>query len=531
MEPAVQYLDNNPGIVLSGEDIPTSEPVSLSPPTSTAQQYPTEEIATRRIAKTIQGLGSVLDDPNDVLHQRFIAGQENAIRNQAALKLDMQIRNSNVQKLKNMISSADGTFADPNYASKLVQPVTTDPDMVIEKAYTNQTLSALNTANAALIDTPWSDQAKTFPQVQADTLQIASDFGTKREYLQTFKENIEQDVEKQSYLGRGVDELKRFSQIYQETKLRGLVDGVSIFAGLGYGANVEAQAKKLFDMDNETFKRTVTPILLKLKQDNPSLAAEYVDQLMGQTDSEKFLNNMFTVFAPIDLYQGTKLGYKVAKGLFTYNAGKKAVRDILKEARNPDATGPDIQAAAGDLSGSAVNEVGTNIVKGFEGTADPAKINARKMTENFNLDITNIATDVTPRNREAATRLQEQLTSDTKDIPNTILQANKVERIPLPTATQQNLEALENSYRDNYRGPWNSLLDVKLRPEDYDPFTNTHWYRLQLGHDGKYFSNPETAANWARDNGHGDTRIVQGTGYVEKTIGELPGSKSRGSGD
>ncbi len=514
MEPAVQYLDNNPGIALSGEDIPTSEPVSLSPPTSTANQYPTEEIANRRTAKTIQGLGSVLDDPNDVLHQRFIAGQENAIRNQAALKLDMQIRNNNVQKLKNMISNTEGTFADPNYASKLIQPVTTDPDMVIEKAYTDQTLSSLNTANAALIDTPWSDQAKTFPQVQAETLQTASDFGTKREYLQTFKENIEQDVEKQSYLGRGVDELKRFSQVYQEAKLRGLVDGVSIFAGLGYGANVEAQAKKLFDMDNDTFKRTVTPILLKLKQDNPSLAAEYVDQLMGQTDSEKFLNNLFTVFAPIDLYQGTKLGYKVAKGLFTYNAGKKAVRDILKEARNPDATGPDIQAAAGDLSGSAINEVGTNIVKGFEGTAEPAKENVRKMTENFNLDIANIETDVTPRNREAATRLQEQLTSDTKDIPNTILQANKVERIPLPIASQQNLEALENSYRDSYRGPWNSLLDVKLRPEDYDPFTNTHWYRLQLGHDGKYFSNPETAANWARDNGHGDARIIQGVGNV-----------------
>ncbi len=116
--------------------------------------------------------------------------------------------------------------------------------MVIEKAYTDQTLSSLNTANSALIDTPWSDQAKTFPQVQAETLQKASDFGTKREYLQTFKENIEQDVEKQSYLGRGIDELKRFSQIYQETKLRGLVDGVSIFAGLGYGANVEAQAKR-----------------------------------------------------------------------------------------------------------------------------------------------------------------------------------------------------------------------------------------------------------------------------------------------
>src|SRR5882724_13590771 len=197
MEPAVQYLqDDNPGISLGGEVVPISQPVSLAPSGSTAQEYPTEEIATRRTAKTIQGLGPVLDDPNDVLHQRFIAGQESAIRNQAALKLDMQIRNSNVQKLKNMISNADGTFADPNYASKLVQPVTTDPDMVIEKAYTNQTLSALNTANAALVDTTWSDQAKTFPQVQAETLQIASDFGTKREYLQTFKENIEQDVEK-----------------------------------------------------------------------------------------------------------------------------------------------------------------------------------------------------------------------------------------------------------------------------------------------------------------------------------------------
>jgi len=72
-----------------------------------------------------------------------------------------------------------------------------------------------------MIDTPWSDQAKTFPDIQAQNIKIASDFGTKREALQTFKENVDTDVANQSYFGRGVDILKGASQVYPEAKFRG----------------------------------------------------------------------------------------------------------------------------------------------------------------------------------------------------------------------------------------------------------------------------------------------------------------------
>jgi len=526
MPEAVQYLeDTNPGISLDGGAVPTpSQGITLAPLQSTTQP-PTAEIATRRSAKTVQGLGSVLGLSQEDIHQQFIQGQENAVRNQAALKMDMQARQQVATDLRFMAGSAQGALTT-DFATGFIAKKQ-DPDMVIEKGYTDSVLGALSTANAALIDTPWSDQAKTFPEVQAKTIQVASDFGTKREFLQTFKENTDQIVEKQGYLSRGVDEVKKFSQVYQEVKLRGNVDGVSIFAGLGLGSNIEAQARKLFDMDNDTFKRTIAPVLAKLQQDNPSLAVDYIDQLLGQTDSEKFLSNMFTVFAPIDLYQGAKAGFKVAKGLFNYNAGKKAVRDVLAEARKPDATAADIQAAAGDLSGSAKADVSDTIAKTLQGTLDPAIPTRKSMTENFNLDVANIATDVTPKNRELVTRLQDNLVAKTQPIGPGIEGANKVERIPLPLGSPENVAAVEDAIRADYRGPWNSLLDIKLRPEDYDPFTNTHWYRLHLGDDGKFFSNPDTARNWARDNGLGNARVLEGTGNVASAVDEATAAAIR----
>jgi len=33
----------------------------------------------------------------------------------------------------------------------------------------------------------------------------------------------------------------------------------------------------------------------------------------------------------------------------------------------------------------------------------------------------------------------------------------------------QNVSEIEDALRAGFNGPWNRLLDVKLRPEDYDP--------------------------------------------------------------
>lgn len=511
MAEAVQFLPPEDSLPLNASPSPIA-PTSLAPLLSTIQA-PTEEIATRRTAKTVAGVGTILPYGEDVIHQQFVQGQEDNLRNQAALKMDADQRLKNVQDVRLLAGNSEGAI-DINSVTGLITPQKpTDPQMVIESGYIKNVIGALNTANTAMIDTPWQDATRLFPEVQAQSIQVASDFGTKREFLQTQLENTQQLVDRQGYGSRAIDEVKKFSQVYQEAKLRGNVDGVSIFAGLGLGSNIEAQAKKLFDMDNETFKQKIAPVLQRLQNDNPSLARDYIEQLLGQADSEKVLSNIFTVFAPIDLVQGAKLGGKVAKGLLTYNSGKKALRDVLKEARKPDATKADIQAAAGDLSGSAVEDVSNSVMKGITGNVSPGEESAKAMTENFRLDITGIGEGA--RNREIATRIQDRLTTDTQDIPTAIRLSNKVERIPLPLAAKENVAAVEASIRADYRGPWNDLLDVKVRPEDYDDFNNVHNYRLHIGYDGKYFSNPETAANYARDNGYGKARVLTAEGEVE----------------
>src|SRR5258708_27892660 len=98
-------------------------------------------------------------------------------------------------------------------------------------------------------------------------------------------------------------------------------------------------------------------------------------------------------------------------------------------------------------------------MKTIDGTIDQSKLSAARMTENFHMDISAIPGD-TPKNREAATRLQDQLTTDTKDIPGALLEANKLERTPLLAATPERVAVVKDDIKDAYRGPWNSLLNV-----------------------------------------------------------------------
>lgn len=500
-----------PQLGYGGSTAVEPEQLSLSTPLTMASP-PLPEAAARRARITSQGLGSVLGSTQEEILQSIQQGNEASLRKQAALQIDYNNRIGATEDLKNLASKTEGPL-DPSTVNYLLnRKKKEDPDLVIEKNYTASTLSALNTAATSMGGTDWTDALQNIPAQVANTLEKANDFGTKRQFLQTWLENAETAEGQQSWPGRIADEAKSFSQLYPEFKLRG--NSVSAFSTLGLSSNIKAQADTDFRLDNETFAKVVGPRLEKLIRDNPSLAKTYIQSYMGETDKDAFVGNTFSMLALPDLALGGSLAKNLAKKGLHYNQVNKAVRDVLKEAAKPNATATDIQAAAGDLAGSAVNEVAEQVVKQIQGQEVNASVNTmRSMTGNFVVD--NMKFPETPRNREIGVRIRDEVAAQTGQIGPTILAMNKVNRTPLSTAARENLNAIEGVIKQEYRGPWGSLLNVDINKESWNAFTNTWDYKLHIGNgNGEYFRSAETAQNYARENGFGNAIIRQGTGDV-----------------
>jgi len=143
---AEEALQQAPEIDTSGLSMGGAMPVTqpgLTFPTGigTVNQLP-EPIAARRTDKTIRGLGDVLPYDSDTVHQMFVQGNENALRNQIALKIDA---NKSVENI-NAFKSGLIPLPSPGQGATGLIPTPTDPDTVIEKAYTDSNLNTLATA-------------------------------------------------------------------------------------------------------------------------------------------------------------------------------------------------------------------------------------------------------------------------------------------------------------------------------------------------------------------------------------------------
>ena len=538
-------------------DFPQSASTSLNSPISPATislaspdystQPPDEEVAERRAYKTATGLGSILKQDQLDIHNQILDNQEENIRKQAAAEMDVQ-RSTAVQNQIMDLANKKGSPLQPQEVWNVINPYNienqkTDPTTVIERAYATNFVSSLNTATGYMKDTSYGDARLVIPKEVQDTEETASALWTKREILQTKIENLEKSAKGQSYVGWGIDQLKNLSQFYQEAKLRGQDEDVGIFTGFGLGSNVKAIADHLFGLPVEQFKDKAPAILDRIYKDNPSLAIALGHQLMGQSVSEERLSNLFTILAPLDVYEGGKLGVNAVKKVAAWNDVQRGVRSLLKkgaenkvmpnipwqgESANPmppswtgeggvDVFGNPSKAtvaeASGNIGQAAVSNVAKNVTEAIQGTADASRLTAETMTSNFTQDIVNVGQRIGSMTRELVTRLQDHLISTSENVPGTILEVNRTQRTPLLLASEDRIAALKDSIRQLYKGASDTLADIGT--PKLNPFTNTYNYILKVvNHNGELFASPDTAANFAKQYGYGDARIFTETGKV-----------------
>jgi hypothetical protein len=487
---------------------PEDDAVNLPPADDSSVPLP-PDVATRRAVKTVQ-TGLVNQSVPDLTAQ-FAAGNENLIRKQAATQADFNRKMEMQKQLENFAATKNGPLEESE-VQKFLNPYNpanqpADPDLVIERAYAQNTLSSLNTAKGFMLDNLMTQASVDSPQQVQQTQEDGSDLLTKNLYLSHRLENAEALISQQSYAGYGADFAKNLFQPYVEVKLRGQVG--SALAGLGLGSNLDEAHYTLYRMPLEEFKATVDKVYANLSKDNPQLARMWLKSMLSQNSWDTALNNTFSAMAVPDYLAVGKVGAKILGKAGKLNQARKATRDLVDAVgRNPDANATTVAEGLGDTHAAAVSKVNDAIQAAAEGHGNPLELAKSTLLSAWWEDAKKFVSNPgTYLSRELVTRTLDDIERDGEALFNELSTSNRPERLPGIINNPENIDKLKDKYRADYRGPANTLLDIDLEKE---PVSNTWWWKSRVGnYDGTLFPDVETAKGFANQLGIAEP-IVKG---------------------
>lgn len=477
-----------------------------------------DDVVEKRSFKFNYALGSILKKTHDELFQDIYNGNEENIRTGAASELTYR-KQLEAQKAIAAYAAAKQNGVTPEEAKTIETLVLdmkkeVDPTSVMEDAYGKQILSTLdqvgNTKNTIL-----SDIKQSNPEGFAKVQQQGSSLVTKREFANTLKEDIDAEIENQSWAGWGVDLAKQFIPGYTDVKLRGNVPDVSFFESIGLGNDLEEQRKALLNLPVEEFTKTLKKITDTLREDNPQMARDYVDAVIGMSTDDVYLKNIIT---PLDIASvpiGTAVGSVVRgikKGIKAERTAEdvtKAVQDVVKASAAPDVSKSVLLDAAGDATESAVTKATTNAVADIKGVPQATKRAVENLMTVFRTDIQDIKNNPGRFGQEIVSRIEEDTRYFTEVLEKNVLTAQRVERLPEVMATEASIRAIQEDIMKKYPSFRNVVVDVT--PPYKEPVSNTWLVDVKLGKTGgTYFTKREQAENFIKWQGLQDAVIEEG---------------------
>lgn len=511
MDP-VQYLEPQGEAPLQTTLAPQDNaPASVLPP----------DAAKIRTDKAHIGLGQITGDTYKDMYNRMASGQEAELRQIAASKIDFQRSMARDQALTDW-AAKKGSPLTIDEAIRVVDPFErkgrADPKDVIERAYSEQYLSSANTAAQFMKNTVLDEAILEMPDTTAKLQAKGTELNTRFELLNTMKENVHNDLSSQGIVPWAADQAKMLFQPYSEAKMRGLVPGVGVLSGgILLGENITSQADKLWDMPYPEFKAAVTKIVDGLRKDNPTLAAQFLDYMTTPTTRSRVLDNVFTAIMPAD-YAALAKTPSLLRKIELNNRVNKAFKDVVESSAK---TGQDVpvkavaEEGAGNVGGAAITRSADNITRTLDGTLNPVQDIKEKFTTFYKLDGDIFDTKpVGQLSRELLTRTKDAFYSRGNQLYETIINALRVNRTPIPLASEDAVKAYQAAARNDFPGLDGSLLDIS-NPA-YMAETNTYHVGFTFGNrDGRLFSSAEKAVAYARDMGFADPRVRSATGDVE----------------
>lgn len=524
--PAVQ------GPVSVSEPIEQNTQISLAPQDATPAQPPSPEVTKKRAAKYdyVWGNSGVLDSAQT--YMRISKGDEPGLRESIAATLDQQKAQQKQQALMDAAKQKGGNL-DYTDVRRILDPFNpankpSDPTSVLEENYGRTYIGSINEAAARMKDTVLDEAMRDIPERVQPLLDKGNTAISKMEYARTWQDSLNDEVHQQGWIPYLADQAKSLTQIYPEAKMRGLVPeaGGAIGAGLLLGNNLKAQADALLRIpDFDTFKTRADDIFNGLRRDNPSLAQQFANYLVGTTSSQRFIDSTFTALAPVDIATGLKGGLSLARNVSVWNRSNQAIKSMVESAATAGQDIP-IKAAAAEGAGN-VTEAGVVRVadKLTKGQTDFFRDIVDKLPSNFRLDLENLKTNPGSLSREQMTRLEDGFTKSADTILSTAVTAARVNRTPIPLEMENALRAYGTTIRDKFPGLEGAIIDFS-EPK-LEPITNTWHTEVHLGNlDGSLFSSPNVAETFVKDTGLGGAKVVEAEGRVQTIPERLVGSKT-----
>lgn len=493
---------------------------------------PKPEVAASRAEKAYIGLGKATGKSQADFRAMIQSGREQEMRDSAASTLTFQAAEKREEQIRDA-ANRKGAPLTYEEAIKIVDPFNpankpADPHDVIEKAYANSYVSAANTAATYMQGTILDTANKEIPERTRDLENKQSETITKIEFAKTLEQNIHNEIEQQGTFSWLADQGKTMLQPYNEFKMRGLNPDVgSISGGVFLGNNLKAQADDLFMQNNyEAYKTKLTDIVTKLRKDNPTLAAQFLSYITAPSEAERITSNIFTALTPMDYASIGNVSKSLFRKIEVNNRATTAFKQITTAAAKADGDVPIkavMEEASGDVKNAGVTRAADNIAHAIDGTLDPVKDIKESFTSNFRLD--GDLLDSKPGNLSAweLTTLKDSFYKAGSTLYDSIMNALKVNRTPVPLASAEAFRSWQIAARGSY--PGEVILDIGSPMHMRE--TNTYHIPFTYGNnEGRLFSDAETAYNYARMRGYADPRIMSATGTVEKEAGKLVGSKT-----
>lgn len=516
-------------------------PVTIAPEEDNVPAYlqddsapilsPKPEVADVRSQKAYIGLGDVTQSTQSDIRSRIQSGQEQEFRDSAASNLTYMAARKQEQSL---VDARNKKGAPLSYeeALKIVDPFNplnkpADPHDVIERAYAQKFISMSNTAAAYMQGTVIDDAVKEVPEQLASAQANTSKLVTHIEFAKTMQENLQNEIDNQGWASKAWDIGKTLFQPYVEWKLRGQNQDVgAISGGVLLGNNLKEQGDKLFNLPTDEYKTRLTDIVTNLKKDNPQLASQFLDYVIGTSSNDRKLQNVFTLLTPSDYAQGFNLSKSLLRKIELNNRVNNAFKQIVQESAK---TGQDIpvkaavEEAMGNVKDAGATRAADHLTKAVSGNLNPVQDIKESFTTNFRLDGDLVDTAPGPLSRDELTWLKDSFYKAGDNLYNRLVDILRVNRTPVPLASEQAIKDYQEAARAAY--PGEKILDIGSPV--HMPETNTYHVPFTFGNaEGRLFSDPETAYNYARMRGYADPRILPAEGEVEKVPAQLTGKPS-----
>lgn len=471
---------------------PNQELQETIPPVLDQSETVSPAIAADRAQRANFGLQGKITQTYPELNEGIANGQEQNLRDSAAAQIALR---NKTNKNKVLVGAAVGmdrplTPDDVNAIDRKVTEPAYSPT-VFEDHFAQNYLSHLYWQNKDPDATGWmKDAQKDWPAETDAYKKIGEGLVATNELLYNRLQNLSSQIADQSILSKIWDIGRTNIPLYQDARLRGLIDGTGFHLGLGN--NLEDQSSQFYMMTKPEQVQTLDKIHESL-QNNPHLEAAYLSALLGQSGNERLFNNITT---PLDIATGYGVAKGVTKAVFPQLAVKSAVKGMVDSIGSrivsSDIAAP---AVAGDLETAALRKAMDDTVNTLAGN-DPRRNLYEGLWNFFKGNVNDLYQNPGNYGADLANQLKDSVLWSRDALTAKLSNMMRVERIPFMRAMQANYEAAKENLKRYVPGIETNILDIGYPTKT---IANNWQVEYRLGNAyGIYFDEPEHAEAYAK---------------------------------